>query len=85
MAKVVIYQTPQCSYCTRAKQLLDRKGVAYTLIDVSRDEPAREEMIRRSGRYTVPQIFIDDQPVGGFDDIYALEREGRLDALLGRG
>lgn len=85
VARVVIYQTPHCSYCVRAKQLLERKGAEYTVIDISRDDQAREEMVRRSGRFTVPQIFIDDQPVGGFDDLYALDRDGRLDALLGQG
>ncbi len=85
MAKVEIYTTMWCGFCARAKRLLDEKGVAYTEIDVTMDPEKREEMTRRAeGRRTVPQIFIDGRPIGGSDELYALEREGRLDALLER-
>jgi glutaredoxin 3 len=79
---VEIYTTPICPYCFRAKRLLDQKGVSYTEIDVMGDNEKRGEMMRRSGRRTVPQIFIGDTHVGGSDDLYALEQAGRLDALL---
>jgi glutaredoxin 3 len=81
MAKIEIYTRPACGYCTRAKMLLERKGVAFTEIDAY-DDPARAEMIERSGRSTYPQIFIDDRHVGGCDDITALDRKGGLDPLL---
>jgi glutaredoxin 3 len=85
VAKVEIYTTMWCGFCARAKRLLDEKGVAYTEIDVTMDPEKREEMTRRAeGRRTVPQIFIDGRPIGGSDELYALEREGRLDALLER-
>jgi glutaredoxin 3 len=84
MANVVIYTTMFCPYCFRAKALLDKKGVHYKEIDVTMDQARRQEMTQRSGGgRTVPQIFIDDAPVGGCDDIYALDRQGRLDPLLG--
>ncbi|CAK0743365.1 glutaredoxin 3 [Azospirillaceae bacterium] len=84
MAEVVIYSSPFCGYCIRAKQLLDRKGVAYQDIDVIADPSRRTEMVTRAGgRHTVPQIFIDGSHVGGCDDLHALEAGGRLDALLG--
>lgn len=82
MADVIVYTTRICPYCVRAKQLLDRKGVSYREIDVSDDHEARMALVTRTGQRTVPQIFINDQPVGGCDDLYALERAGRLDALL---
>jgi glutaredoxin 3 len=83
MPKVVIYTTPFCPYCLMAKRLLTKKGVAFEEIDVSGDYALREEMTAKAGgRRTVPQIWIGDRHVGGSDDLYALEREGRLDALL---
>jgi glutaredoxin 3 len=83
MAKVEIYVQDFCPYCARAKALLDRKGVAYEEIYAPHGSAARAEAIARSGgRRTVPQIFINGQPVGGSDELYALERAGRLDALL---
>ena len=81
---ITIYTTPICPYCYRAKALLDEKGVAYTEIDVMMNPAKRQEMMARSGRRTVPQIFIDDYHVGGCDDLYRLDREGRLDPLLRR-
>jgi len=83
MKTVELYTTPICGYCAAAKRLLSSKGVSFTEIDVMRDPSQRAEMTRRSnGGMTVPQIFIGGAPVGGFDDINALERAGRLDALL---
>jgi glutaredoxin 3 len=82
--KIEVFVTNTCPYCARAKALLDRKGVTYQVIDLSNDAAGREALVRRAeGRKTVPQIFVDDRPLGGCDDIYALEREGRLDAILG--
>jgi len=80
--QVVIFSKPLCPYCAAAKSLLHEKGVAYREIDVSRNAAARDEMIRRSGRVTVPQIFINDRHVGGFDDLSQLDQQGELDPLL---
>ena len=83
MANVDIYVQDFCPYCARAKALLDRKGVAYNEIYAPNGSAARQEAIARSGgRTTVPQIFIGGQAVGGSDDLHALERAGKLDALL---
>jgi len=85
MAKVEIYSTMWCGYCARARALLQKKGVAFEDIDVEVDTSKRDEMIKRAGgRMTVPQIFIDGVHVGGSDDLVALDRTGKLDALLGR-
>ncbi|MDP2226874.1 MAG: glutaredoxin 3 [Moraxellaceae bacterium] len=82
MADIVMYTTPVCPYCVRAKHLLKQKGVTWTEVDVSRDAEARMALMARTKQRTVPQIFINDQHVGGSDDLYALERAGKLDALL---
>ncbi|AWV22902.1 Glutaredoxin [Roseomonas mucosa] len=83
MAKVEIFTTPFCPYCARAKTLLTRKGAAFEEFDAPHGSPAREDAVRRSGgRTTVPQIFIDGQAIGGCDDLFALERAGKLDSLL---
>lgn len=82
MAKVEIYTTPFCGYCARAKGLLDKKGAAYDEMDVMEDTARRAEMRERSRRSTVPQIFINGQHIGGSDELAALERAGKLDALL---
>ncbi len=83
MVPVVIYTRAYCSYCTWAKELLRRKGVAFDEIDVTGHQERRAEMIRRAnGEITTPQIFIGSTHVGGCDELYALERAGRLDALL---
>jgi glutaredoxin 3 len=83
MPPVQIYTTRFCPYCVAAKTLLKRKGVAYDEIDVGSAIERREEMVQRAnGRMTVPQIFIGDVHVGGNDDLQALERAGKLDALL---
>ena len=84
MAPVEIYTTRYCPYCVQAKALLKRKGADFTEVDVARDWERRSEMVERAhGRMTVPQIFIGATHVGGCDDLYALERAGELDPLLG--
>ena len=83
--KVVIYSTGWCPYCTRARELLKSKGVDFEEIDVEARPEARSEMTARSGRRTVPQIFIGATHVGGCDDLHALEASGRLDTLLKTG
>ncbi len=83
MSRVEIYSKGYCPYCQRAKALLDRRGVDYKEIEVTADLEGLQEMIRRSGgKRTVPQIFIDGQGIGGCDDLFALERSGKLDELL---
>lgn len=82
MAAVTIYTTRYCPYCIAAKRLFDRKGVKYDEIAVDGNYALRAEMEQRSGRYTVPQIWIGAHHVGGCDDLHALERAGQLDALL---
>jgi glutaredoxin 3 len=83
MSKVLIYTTDWCPYCHAAKSLLDDKGIAYDEVDAT-DPDVRLDMIERAhGRRTVPQIFIGEHHVGGYDEIAALERRGQLDPLLG--
>lgn len=82
MAAVTLYSSDYCGFCRRAKSLLHAKQAAVTEINVDSDRAARREMEQRSGRRTVPQIWIGDRHVGGCDDLYALERNGELDALL---
>ncbi len=82
MPKVEIYTKSWCPYCARAKDHLDFKGVRYEEIDVTTDAFREMEMVNRSGRHTVPQIFINDQHLGGNDDLLAAEASGRLDHLL---
>lgn len=83
MAKVEIYSKAMCPYCDRAKQLLSSKSVAYTEIRVDQHPEQFDVMMKRAeGRRTFPQIFINDKPIGGFDDLWALEQAGQLDALL---
>jgi len=81
---VVMYTTSWCPYCERARKLLARKNVTFEEIDVDSAPGKRAEMQERSGRRTVPQIFIGETHVGGSDDLYDLEEAGKLDALLGR-
>lgn len=81
-AVVSMYSTRFCPYCVQAKRLLDSKKVSYTDIDVGERPELRREMTSRSGRHTVPQIWIGEQHVGGFDDLYRLEQQGRLDKLI---
>ncbi|MGB7392091.1 glutaredoxin 3 [Marinomonas sp.] len=82
MATVTIYSSDYCPFCTRAKQLLSTKNVAYDEIRVDGQPKKRQEMMEKSGRHTVPQIWIGEQHVGGCDDLFTLEREQKLDALL---
>ncbi|MCB9637949.1 MAG: glutaredoxin 3 [Myxococcales bacterium] len=82
MKKVLMYATPYCPYCVMARRLLQQKGIPYEEIDVSGKPDIRREMTQKAGRHTVPQIFIDSQPIGGCDDLYALDRSGRLDGML---
>lgn len=82
MAKIIMYTKNVCPYCSMAQRLLASKGVEWEEINIESGPGLRDEMIERSGRMTVPQIFIDGIHVGGFDDLAALERAGRLDPLL---
>lgn len=85
MPHVTIYTTMVCPYCIRARNLLRRKGVHFEEIAVDHDQERMTEMQRRSRRYTVPQIFIDDRHIGGYDDMALLDERGELDPLLGLG
>jgi glutaredoxin 3 len=80
--EVVIYVTGWCPYCDRARGLLSKKGLAFKEIDVEDDAKLREEMLARSGRRTVPQVFIGDKHVGGCDDLIELDASGELDRLI---
>lgn len=82
MTEVLIYTTGYCPYCVRAKELLHKKNVSFTEIRVDLQPELREEMTLKSGRHTVPQIFINGQPIGGCDDLHALEAQGKLDSFL---
>jgi len=82
MADVTIYSTAWCPFCVRAKRLLADKGVAFTEFDISGNAERRQEMIQRSGRTSVPQIWIGERHIGGCDELYALERQRQLDDLL---
>ena len=81
---VTLYTTRYCPYCIRARNLLDDKGIAYNDIAVDNDPQLRGEMMTRAGRNTVPQIWIGEQHIGGCDEMFLLERQGRLDELLTR-
>jgi len=83
MPEILIYTTNICPYCIMAKRLLDKKGASYAEINVDAQTGLREEMMRKTKRRTVPQIYIGDLHVGGFDDLYALEHQKQLDTLLG--
>jgi len=83
MPRITLYTTPYCGYCRAGKALLQTKGLGFTEIDVSEDSAKREEMIARAfGGRTVPQIFIGERHIGGYDELAQLEREGKFDALL---
>ena len=83
MKKVTIYTGPMCNYCEAAKRLLKRNNVPYSEIDVVEVEGAKDEMIQKSnGKRTIPQIFFDDQHIGGYDEVRALEKENKLQELL---
>jgi glutaredoxin 3 len=85
LPKVVMYRTSWCPYCARARALLESKGAQVEEIDVEERPEARAQMIARGGGYTVPQIFIGENPVGGCDDLHALDAAGRLDPMLKPG
>jgi glutaredoxin 3 len=82
MTEVIMYSTGYCPYCTKAKALLNRKNIPFTDIRIDINPELREEMINKSGRRTVPQIFINGQAIGGCDDLHALEAQGKLNELL---
>jgi glutaredoxin 3 len=82
MARVQVYSTRSCPYCLRAKRLLDERGIPFDEIDVSDDAELRADLIRRTGRRTVPQIFIDGKAIGGFEELYALDASAELENLL---
>lgn len=79
---VIVYSTAVCPYCVRAERLLEAKGVTVQKIRVDLDPQERIKMMERTGRRTVPQIYVGDTHVGGFDDLYALDQAGKLDPLL---
>lgn len=80
--KVLLYTTPWCPFCVRARQLLEQKGIGHENIDVSRDPLKKQEMMQASGRHTVPQIWINEKHIGGCDELFALERSGELDRMI---
>ena len=82
MASIEIYMRPTCPYCRAAQQLLESKGQPWSEVDISAEPDRRSEMMERSGRTTVPQIWIDGRHVGGFDDLAALGSSGELDRML---
>ncbi|MEL6604611.1 MAG: glutaredoxin 3 [Cyanobacteria bacterium J06614_10] len=79
---IEIYTWSRCPFCIRAKALLERKGAEYTEYCIDGDEDARDKMAERAGKRSLPQIFINDEHIGGCDDIHALDRQGKLDSLL---
>ena len=82
-ANVLIYTRPSCPYCIKAKNLLNQKGIIFTEICINEHPEKREEMIEKSGRNTVPQIFINDKSIGGCDDLHDLDQKNKLNQLLG--
>lgn len=82
MVEVVIYTRKMCGFCTAAKKLLTDKGVAFRELDATFDFDIKQEMMKKSGRRTFPQIFIDEEHVGGCDDLFALDKAGKLDEML---
>ena len=81
MARIRMYSTTWCGYCIRAKVLLERRGLEYEEIVMDDDSAFREKLLEMTGRWTVPQIFIDDVPIGGYTELWCLDRDGRLDEL----
>jgi glutaredoxin 3 len=82
MADIIMYTSTVCPYCIRAKALFNAKGVSFKEINIEREHQLREEMVAKTNRQTVPQIFINGQHIGGCDDLYALDKAGKLDPLL---
>ena len=81
MTRIRMYSTTWCGYCIRAKALLDRRGLEYAEILMDDDPAFRQKLLEMTGRWTVPQIFIDDVPIGGYTELWTLDRDGRLDEL----
>jgi glutaredoxin 3 len=81
MPRIRMYSTTWCAYCIRAKALLERRGLEYEEILMDDDPAFRQKLLEMTGRWTVPQIFIDDEPIGGYTELWCLERDGRLDEL----
>ena len=81
MARVKLYTTPSCPFCVRAKRLLEARGIPFEEVDVAGDDALREEIMQRTGRRTVPQIFIDERSIGGFEELAALDVAGELAGL----
>jgi glutaredoxin 3 len=81
MARIRMYSTTWCGYCVRAKALLERRGLEYEEIVMDDDPAFRQKLLEMAGRWTVPQIFIDDVPIGGYTELWCLDRDGRLDDL----
>ena len=81
MARIRMYSTTWCGYCIRAKALLDRRGLEYEEIVMDDDPAFRQKLLEMTGRWTVPQIFIDEVPIGGYTELWCLDRDGRLDEL----
>jgi glutaredoxin 3 len=84
MADVLVYTTERCPFCVRAKALLDARGIAYRELNLERDPDGRAELVRRTGMMTFPQVLIDGELVGGFQETLAADRSGRLAALVRR-
>jgi len=82
MAQVTLYTTEACPFCTSAKALLAKRGIAYEEINLARDPDGRAELVTRTGMFTFPQILIGEEPIGGFNELLAADREGRLSELL---
>ncbi|HZQ04472.1 MAG TPA: glutaredoxin domain-containing protein [Gaiellaceae bacterium] len=82
MARIRMYTTRWCGFCVRARALLDAKGVEYEEVDLDDDPGFRTTLLELTGNWTVPQILIDDRPIGGYAELWRLDREGRLDELL---
>ncbi len=83
MARIEVYTTPSCPYCIQAKRLLQARGLAYEEFDVARDDALRADVMQRSGRRTVPQIFIDGKSIGGYEELAELDASGELRTLIG--
>jgi glutaredoxin 3 len=81
MARIQMYSTTWCGYCIRAKALLEQRGLAYEEILMDDDPAFRQKLVEMTGRWTVPQIFIDDEPIGGYTELWTLDRDGRLEEL----
>ena len=85
MARVVLYTTPSCPFCVRAKRLLAERGIAYDEVDVAEDDELRADLVKRTGRQTVPQIFIDGESIGGYEELAALDESQGLAHLAAQG